>query len=316
MKKFLVLLVALVMLFSLIACTPESSANPPSAADKQAQYEKFFTYKNFKTAGESITITNGDVDISLVSDHSENTMMEIRVLENYLRIYHLQDGKQYINLKLEESETWSEFNGESDLNAIDSAEIDLSAADIDVSKITRVEYVETKDGTDVLKLYMENPYYNEEAKVTEYHLSFLYNGEPCEMIVTSQLDGDGGLSMSYDTQNVADDFDIFNYSVDFENKVLIRDENQNEKISFEITSQKEIVDDPEICLNAYVDEAAQVVTSMQQLYEGELVTVKFYDVASCLEGIQIPETLETYTEEDLGMAVLGIIFSAVDFETE
>ncbi len=145
----------------------------------------------------------------------------------------------------------------------------------------------------------------------------MYIAVECNTIIAAsekiEIDGEGGEGESYDTENVSEDFDIFNYTVDYENLVFINNEDESEQIPFEITEENEIIVDSELALEAWIDEEAQVITSMQQISDGELVTVAFYDVESCLEGVEIPETMEEGTEEDLGMALLGVIFSAFDF---
>lgn len=323
MKKCLAFIMATAMLLCLAACgnTPATNEGAGQIVDKQAQYEDFFTKENFKTAGDSLKVGSQYADIVVVEDHSQSKMLEIRVMENYLRIYQLKDGKQYVNMKMvgedgAAEESWVEYKSEEDQNAIDSTEMDTSAAELDLDGITKISYVETKDGVDVIKVYEKNPEYDENKKITEYQIAFKYKDADCTMIVTAENDGEGGESTSYDTENVADDFEISNYTIDYENKQFINDMDENEKIPFEITSQKEIPVDEEISVEVFVDEEKQVVTAMQKMQDGELVKIEFFDVESCLEGVEIPETVEECDEEDLGMAIFALLFSAMDFEAE
>ena len=321
MKNILAFLLAIVMLLSLAACgkkeatgtTPEATVGDTTPVDKQAVYENFFTQENFKTAGDSVKFFTEYMNIAAVQDHDGNTMVELSILENYIRIYVLQDGKQYLNLKIGEEAGWSEYKGE---NAFETTGLDMSVFGADLEGILRAEYVETKDGKDLVKLYKENPDYNENASITEYKMVFQYQEEACEMIVTVENDGDGGEMTDYNTDLLPEDFDIFSYTIDYENKVLLNDLDESEKIPFEITEEKEITVEQELCFDVYIDEATQAVTSMQQMYEGELVTVEFFDMESCLEGVEIPETVEELSDEELGMVLLGLIFSAADFGEE
>ena len=321
MKKALAFLLAVMMLLSLAACgsneatgtTPEATAGETKPVDKQALYENFFTEENFKTAGDSLKFENEYMDIAVEQDQDENTLVELRILENYLRIYQLKDGKQYVNIKVGEEDGWGEYKGE---NATESTGMDLSAANADLEGILRVEYVETKDGMDIVKMYKENPDYNEKATITEYRFAFQYEEQDCEMVVTVENDGEGGEGTSYDTDAVVEGFDVTEYTIDYENRVMVNIWDESEEIPFEIVFMEEITVDPEISFDVYIDEATQVVTSMQMYFDGEMITVEFYDVESCLEGVEIPETVEELSDEELGLALLGLIFSAVDFDME
>lgn len=328
MKKVLALVAAIVMLISLAACgnnavaesTPETTeqTNP---MDKQLLYEDFFTNENFKTAGESIKIGNEYADIAIVKDNSSNMMLEISVLENYLRIYQLQDGKQYVNMKMvgddgSAEETWTEYKSENAEGAIDATDMDMSAAEIELDTITRVEYVETKDGKDIVKVYQKNPEYDETVKTTQYNITFKYNDVDCEMLVTVEVDAEGGTGTSYETISAPEEFDSFGYSIDLENKVLVNDMDETEKISFEIKSQETVMPEAEVSYDVYVDLTTKTVTSMQGMIDGEFTTVEFFTVESCLDGVEIPEVVEECSEEDLAMAVFAILFSAMDFEAE
>jgi len=321
MKKIFAWITAVLMLLSMAACgndaatdnTPKETAGDTQPVDKQALYEDFFTDANFKTAGDSMKLNSEVMNVSVVQDQNENTMVEFGILENYMKIYVLQDGKQYVNIKIGEEDGWGEYKGE---NALDTAGVDMSAYDTDLEGILRVEYVETKDGVDIVKLYKENPEYNENATITEYKLSFQYDGKDCEITVTVEEDGEGGEMTDYNTDQMPEDFDIFSYTIDYENKMLLNDWDESEKIPFEITGEKELSVDTEICFEVCIDAATQAVTSMQQMYDGELVTVEFFDVESCLEGVEIPEDVEELSDEELGLALLGLIFSAADLGAE
>ena len=328
MKKFFALFMAVVMLISLAACgnktvtesTPETTEQT-KPVDKQAQYEEFFTTENFKTAGESVKIGSEYADISVVQDNSGNVMLEISVLENYMRIYHLQDGKQYVNMKIagedgNAEETWTEYKSENAEDAIDSADLDMSAAEIELDTITKVEYVETKDGKDVVKVYQQNPEYDETVETVKYNITFKYNDADCEMLVTVETDAEGGVGTSYEVVNAPEEFDSFGYSMDLENKVLVNDMDETEEIPFEIKSQEEVVPEKEVSYDVYIDEATKSVTSMQGMIDGEFATVEFFTVESCMDGVEIPETVDECNEEDLAMAILTILFSAMDFEAE
>lgn len=321
MKKALAFLLAFMMLLSLAACgsneatgtTPEATAGETKPVDKQAIYENFFTEENFKTIGESVKFEDAYLNVAIEQDQDENVMVELRIEENYLRIYQLKDGKQYVNIKVGEEDGWGEYKGE---NATETTGMDLSAANADLESILRVEYVETKDGVDIVKVYQENPDYNADIKITEYRLAFQYEDQDCEMVATVETDSEGGEGASYDTDAVVEGFDVTNYTIDYENKVMINIWDESEEIPFEIVFQEEITADPEIGLEVYIDEATQQVTSMQQCYGDGVVTVEFYNVESCLDGVEIPEDIEELSDEELGLAILGLLFSAVDFDME
>ena len=136
------------------------------------------------------------------------------------------------------------------------------------------------------------------------------------MIITTEVDAEGGMGISYETVSAPEDFDILYYTLDFENKVLVDDMDENEKIPFQIIEQKYIVPDTEVSYDVTIDVAAQAVTSMEGMFDGEPATVEFFTVESCLDGVEIPETIEEYNEEDLAMAVFAVLFSGMEFETE
>ena len=102
MKKALAFLLAVMMLLSLAACgsneatgtTPEATAGETKPVDKQAIYENFFTEENFKTIGESVKFEDEYLNVAIEQDQDENVMVELRIKENYMRIYQLKDGKQ------------------------------------------------------------------------------------------------------------------------------------------------------------------------------------------------------------------------------
>lgn len=324
MKKALAILAAMALLLTFAACgntagTATTAETQDTAAEKQSLYESFFREENYKTAGKSVTIGNPQARISIIQDANDETMMEIKVLENYIRFYQLKDGKTYVNTKLvaedgTAEETWGSCEDENSEDLLESMDLDQTALELDFSTITKIEYLNSKDGADVVQIHQKDPDFVEGTVTKEYCIKFVYEGEDCEMVITTQIDPEGGEATDYDTQKVAEDFAVHDYTLDYENKLLVHWEDESKNIPFELVSEKTDTEAKELSFDFYIDEKTREVTSIETVQDGETVTYTFFEVASCMEGVEIPDDLETYDAESLAMMLLGILFSGINVE--
>lgn len=330
MKKTIAILLVMGMLFSLAACgnpagtasttQAESTAETQSITEKkQSFYETYFREENYKTAGESVIIGNPQASVSIIQDENDASMVEIKVLENYIRIYQLKDGKKYVNTKMvgedgTAEEIWGTCEDVESQDLLASMEFDQSILELDFSKITGIVYEKSKDGADVVQVHQKDPAFVEGTVTKEYCIKFVYEGEDCEMLVTTQIDPEGGEATDFDTQKVAEGFEAYEYTLDYENKLLVHWEDESKNIPFELVSENTDTGAKELSFDFYIDEETKEVTSVETVQDGEAVTYTFLDVPSCMEGVEIPEDLETYDAETLAMMLLGILFSGINIE--
>lgn len=323
MKKILAILMTVVIVLSFAACTkPVENANPTTTQsvteDKQSFYETFFTKENYKTAGNSATLSSAGAGISIIQDAENVAMFEIKVLENYFRLYQLSDGKQYVNTKLAGEDgtvedVWGQCESSTE-DMLESMDLDTTILDMDFDSITKVEYLESKDGTDVVRVFQKDPEFVEGTVRKEYCIKFVYNDTDCELILTTDIDPEGGESTSYNTDKVAEGFEVIDYTVDYETKQLVHWEDESKNIPFELVSEETITNGKDISYDFSIDAEKKVVTSIAATTDGQQITYTFFNVDSCLEGVEIPSDAEACDEETLAMLMLGVLFSGMTVE--
>lgn len=324
MKKMLAIFMAMAMLLSFSACQNTSGAAgttdvQTTQEDKQGFYATYFQEGTYKTAGKSVEIGNSDARISILQDAKNVSLVEIKVLENYLRMYQLAGGKKYVNVKMTAEDgtaedTWAECAPTESQDLLESMELDQTVLELDFSKITKVEYLQSQDGADVVQVHQKDLEFVEGTIMKESRIKFVYNGEDCEMIITTQIDPEGGEGTDYNTDNVAEGFEVFDYTLDYENKLLVHWEDESKNIPFELVSESTDTDGKELSFDFYIDEKTKEVTSIETLQDGEKVTYKFFDVDSCMEGVEIPSEVDTCDAETLAMLLLGVLFSGINAE--
>ena len=193
MKKFLCLVLALMLTFSLCACggndtgdktpdtstptvetpdttTPETTEPEINAEEMTAKYKAMFTENKVEFFGNSLGMKMGDMmEIKVVNTTSGEKAFSMTVAGNTFHMLQSADGsKTLIHLTMapadgvEAVDKWYEYKatqtGEEQENIMGSMTEDFSADNfnIDAETIKDIKFIERKDGVDIVEITLKD----------------------------------------------------------------------------------------------------------------------------------------------------------------
>ena len=339
MKKLLAILLACAVLLSLAACDigkvnentkdevqtttptnnkpntkPDDKPNANPNTNKQEYYENYFSSEEFKMAGNSFKLDTDTLAMSFVVDANGVEMMELSVEDACLRIYKISADEQYVYVSIPNQDgfedCWAKYEDESSPDAIEDSEMSTDIADINTENIVKVEYVETKDGFDILNVYAKNPEYDEDNCVTEYEIEFMYENQKCTMTVMQSI-SEGMVALSHMNKVCPDSFSPTDYDFDFETNVMTHEDDENQTIDFKVLSKTDKSETNENIMKVFVDASTHEVTIIETEYDGAKASIEFMDIASCTKDIDFTEATTVCDSATLGMLLLAVMFSAM-----
>lgn len=342
MKKILCLLLAMMMVFSLVACGEKDNTDPttkPSGdtttttpddktpdqteqEEKAKYYETYFSSEAFKFAGTSIKATSMGMDIELINAKDNTGLFKFGIGEAIFEIYKDATGEQYVHIKMMDEETqemadaWYKFDpttaeeGEEDIFGSMSEDLETDELYIDVESILGHNYVTTADGIDVVEVFVPNETYVEGAKNTYYDIKVTY--EDKEYLLTYRVYTDGESEIATFINYTPDEtIDFGDYDIDLENKVFTHEEDETKTIAFTIETTKEIMVSEQETITLEIDAESKKVISMTQVVDDIATTAEFMDVETATSMVTIPETVETIDAMSVAMMYFAFIMSAM-----
>ena len=223
MKKFLAILLVVVMMFSVVACKQNSGMlegpldkNVPSSNDEtpektpeelQAYYNEYFNGGDLKIFGNSIVANTEGLVMKLVSLENGETLFETAVGENVIKLYKQSEENQYVYIKMTldgqtvdgwykyvettdvEHEQSDDIVVESSESIFESFSSELDLADItDFGQIMEVKYEKTENGIDYVTIKsLQTDEYEESYEIV---CSVGVNSETNEIVsISEESDG-------------------------------------------------------------------------------------------------------------------------------
>lgn len=184
MKKFLAIILAVLMVFSLVACGNETSIDTKNETDTGntniedrtldeilTYYNGYFGSSDVGFAGETITAQSNGMDIVIATTESGEGLFSMGILGNKMEIYKDKTGNQYVHMitkempatdeteAVEAMDVWYKYvpskestSEDNDIFSSMSSDFDTNELSVNQEDIKKVEYVETKDGVDYIKV--------------------------------------------------------------------------------------------------------------------------------------------------------------------
>ena len=183
MKKFLAIILSILMVFSLAACgdtekETDNNTNTESTEIKdrtpeeiKEYYQTYFGSSDLGFAGSSIAVKSDGMDITVATTKDGEGLFSIGVLDNKMEIYKDKSGKQFVHVVLaateatedkeatEATDTWYRFVPSKESTAEDediftsmSSDFNTDELAVKQENIKNIEYVETKEGIDYIKV--------------------------------------------------------------------------------------------------------------------------------------------------------------------
>lgn len=332
MKKFIAILLALTMVFALAACgekTPEKKPNTDTpgttvtdptqetvdVAAKQAFYDTYFTSDAFKPAGNSMKAYSDSLSMSQVMDAEGYGMLEIAVLDNFVRIYRTQNGVYLHTKMLEEGaeapeEAWLKYTEAEGENTLTDNDM-MGDSTPELGEIKKVTYVETKDGLDYVTVEVANEEYVEGTKYTEYTLKLSY--EEKEYTVTLyEVTAEGSYMATWNSEEeLPEGLELSDYKLDVENSNLVHEEDATKSLTCTIVDTKDVTPAATMTFDMYIDAKTHGLVKMGGEEAGVYTTLEYFNTEKYEADVAFPSEVAECTAEELGMIIFAMLLMSV-----
>lgn len=328
MKKFIAILLALTMVFALAACgekTPEKKPNETpgttvtdptqetiDVAAKKAFYDTYFTSDAFQPAGTSYKASSEGVSMSQVIDANGYGILEIMVGDYFVRVYRTEAGVYlHSHGPSEENpeaaeDAWLKYTEKEGENILQSEEMGGNSQ-LELPEKYTVTYVDTKEGVDIVQLETANEDYVEGATYNEYDIKFTYEDKEYTVTYFQMINDGAVMSMWSNTEDLPESLSLSDYDFDAEAKVLVNEDDENDKITCEILETRDATPEKTSVMELHIDAESHKVLKVTGKDNGVDTTLEFMDVEKYETDVTFPEEVAECTEEELGLIILAML---------